>query len=342
MNIKKRNSSIELLRIISMIMIIVSHCSVHGLKELNSTIFINNIIRDIFTLGNLGVTIFVIITGYVSYGKNIKISKIIKLEFQVIFYSLILYIISSIIMHTNILSIDLVKSIFPIIFKKYWFISAYIILYLFVPYINMIIDKFDNDILKKLIITNIVLVFIIPTITTSDLFFNELFQFISFYLVGAYIKKYNINVINKKKQINILMICICIFLISSTIIIEFISFKFQFLKPYSTYFFNRNSIFILMLAICIFLEFISIEEYNCNIINNISSTTLGIYLIHDNPNFRSILWNNINLEKYFNKTYFILIILLTVIIIFIVCFVIEFIRKNIIEKLIDKSIFKIK
>ena len=61
---KKRNSSLELLRILAMLFIVISHYSVHGGFNLNSiNLLFNKVFLQVSTLGNLGVNIFVLISS---------------------------------------------------------------------------------------------------------------------------------------------------------------------------------------------------------------------------------------------------------------------------------------
>ena len=93
-----RNSNIEILRIIAIIMIIISHYCIQVINEdmpaTNNTFSITNkIICDSLTLGDIGVDIFIIIFGFF-YDKNkLRLNKIINLILQVLFYSLGIYII---------------------------------------------------------------------------------------------------------------------------------------------------------------------------------------------------------------------------------------------------------
>lgn len=86
---KIRNSNIELLRIISMLFIVMSHYSVHGntIPE-NLSFGINQVLLQISRVGGLGVAIFVMISGYYLSSSKFRISKIIQLEFQVLFYTI--------------------------------------------------------------------------------------------------------------------------------------------------------------------------------------------------------------------------------------------------------------
>lgn len=62
---KVRNSNIEILRIISMLFIVISHYTVHnGVINASLPLGINRTLLEITTLGNIGVILFVIISGY--------------------------------------------------------------------------------------------------------------------------------------------------------------------------------------------------------------------------------------------------------------------------------------
>lgn len=61
---RNRNSNIELLRIIAMLLIVLSHYSIHGLGT-DLAYSLNLYIADVAGLGGkLGVTIFILISGY--------------------------------------------------------------------------------------------------------------------------------------------------------------------------------------------------------------------------------------------------------------------------------------
>lgn len=64
--------------------------------------------------------------------------------------------------------------------------------------------------------------------------------------------------------------------------------------------YNYYSITILFAAICLFILFlnIKIESKLLNkIIPFVSSTTFGIYLIHENPEVRDLLWSNVKMAS---------------------------------------------
>ena len=83
---KERNSSFELLRIISMVLIVSFHYVYHAgfdfLAPFSPRLYF---IQCIDMGGNLGVNLFVLISGYFLCKSTFKWQKIIKLELQVLF-----------------------------------------------------------------------------------------------------------------------------------------------------------------------------------------------------------------------------------------------------------------
>ena len=93
-----RSTSIELLRIISMVMIVFHHFAIHGGFQWDSLLlsvpyFWCNFIS---MGGKIGVDVFVLISGYflvTDEGPIFNFKKILKYWGQVFFYSIVIYII---------------------------------------------------------------------------------------------------------------------------------------------------------------------------------------------------------------------------------------------------------
>lgn len=339
---KKRNSNIELLRIISIIFIVISHYSVHnGIINSNLNIGLNRFILEISTLGNIGVIIFILISGYFMIeSKNIKLKKILRLIFQVQFYSIIIYTICTILGKIDFSFTNMIKSILPITFKEYWFATAYIVLYLISPFLNQYLNKIDITSYKKYIIFMIFWVSVLPTFTSQDFYSNEIFQFILFYSIGGYIRKYGF--FNKKEKLNnVILYGSFLLIILSVITIDLLSIKIPFLNTHSTYFFNRYSILAIAFSISLFNVFIKMPNQENKLINFISGGVFGVYLIHDNKYLRNILWNDIVKNKNFVTSNYLLIhLVITISIVIAICIVIELIRKYVIEKNVFKYLDK--
>ena len=350
--IKKRKSNIELLRIIATILIIMFHYvykSNYTYQILNINSFI---IKSFYFLGELGVNLFILITGY--FHKNIKFSfkKLILLSIEVLFYYLLNIIILFLLGQykpQNFKSIFLL--FFPIILSKYWFITAYILLYLISPYLNIIIDNLSKKKYQKFLILLLTIWSIIPTIfglffnsSETLLYYTRFTWLIIIYFTGAYIKNYKIKFIDTKSKNIICIIITTILLILIIIIIYHNRLLFNKIGTMEiSYLWTPNNIIMFILSISIFNYFINLNISYNKIINTLASTSLGIYMIHDGA-LQNYIWIKIfktNIQLY--TKYYLIHIIYTSIIIYIIGFIIDIIRqileKNTIDKLLSSKTF---
>ena len=326
---KERLSNIELLRIISMFFILLSHFSSHGNFIIDS-ISINSIfIEFIQILGKIGVNIFILISGFfLIEKKEFNIRKLIILWFQILFYSLTMSIIYFII-KGKINYIILIKSILPITSNYWWFASTYFVLFMLYPYLNKMANSLTKREYKNLLVLLTIIWCIIPTLTTRTINCNNLLWFIYLYLLSGYYKKNLTSTIkiNIKKYTIItllsLIICILIITISGLLNIDY------------KLFFGIQKLPTLIVSLLLFILFNNLRINNNKLINNIAKCTFGIYLIHDNYIYRKILWQQIfKVNKYFNYNiiHFICYTFIVVIIIFTICGIIEYLRSKLEKK----------
>lgn len=343
--VNKRESNIELLRIISMIMIILSHYTCHnGVDSFSLNIGFNRLLLEITTLGNIGVIIFVLITGYfgIESKKVFRFKKLYLLLTQILSYSLIILILFLIFNGDFVSTKMIIKSIFPISFEIYGFLSVYIILYIFTPFINKFLYTLNRSEHLILILISLFIFSILGTINTCTYYANDLVQFILYYVIGAYLKLYKNNIFSNKKNNLIIFFGTLLIMITSVIVLDSIGLKFDIFGKTSTYLFRRPKITSIILSVSIFNIFVRFDKINSNFVNNIASTVLGIYLIHDNPLIRNILWTDIlKVQNYVSSKYLFLHMILSVILVFIFCSLIEFIRKKTLEKIFIKIYDKI-
>lgn len=138
----KRNSSLELLRIICMILIIAHHYSVHGgfsPLSLENLSMERMFIRIIGMFGRVSTSVFILISGYFLVTSDTKkyYRKIVHLMAEMLFYSIILYCIMALV--SPPLKLD-GKKIFEMFFPVFWgnwFVVYYILLYVLSPFINI-------------------------------------------------------------------------------------------------------------------------------------------------------------------------------------------------------------
>lgn len=286
----KRNSSIELLKIIAIIIIIISHSVPFGSYS-NYTSFINlnvstadiqNLLLIIFRyFGSLGNCIFIVCSCYfLINSKKVKLSKIIRLIIDTTIISILIMLFFKFGLNINggFTPINIVKMILPVIFSSYWFITAYIIVYTITPLLNNGLSLLDK---KTHFMYVILLSFImfINTFVNGVMFFNDLIGFISLYVIIAYIKKYH-EQIEHNFKIN-LFLCIVSFLllIGSILIINYLGQHYSFLNNQLLVLNKFYNPLIVVFSISLLFLFKS-KNFKNNVINYISTLSLLIYLFH--------------------------------------------------------------
>jgi surface polysaccharide O-acyltransferase-like enzyme len=302
----------------------------------------NVIIIQIFGLfGKLSCHIFMIITGYFMIKSKANYKKIVLLILEMMFYSIGIMLIFYGFGIAEFSIKNFIKSLLPT-FCGNWFLVNYILFYFFIPYLNEFINKLEQKTFKKLVILSIIVYSVIPTLTNNSWNLSNLDNFIVMYFVGAYIRLY-IDC-NTNKKFNIIgMIVSIILLISSVLCFDFIGkvFNLNYFVNKATYFGNPYSILSVSAAIFMFLVFKDIN-FNSKIVNWISSSVLGIYLIHDNELFvNGWLWSTLfhNADT-INSKYLFIYAIVEVILVFVVCLIIDKLRIYILEKPIKKWLDK--
>ncbi len=335
---KQRNSAMEILRIISILLIICCHFTTHGVQfpwtaQLSLTGFTMTFSR----LGNMGIAIFVMLSGYFSINTKFQFKKAFGLIFQVQFYSILLCIISILIGAQQFNLEYAISSLFPATTQLYWFFTTFLVLYFLSPFINKLINVLSQK--QHLTLVGIAVVFwsIMPTFTGNNFYASSVTDFLMYYLIGAFLQKYPENLLSKKNNSKIIAaITFALLLILTIALLKSNDYK-SGLGIYAMHIYNRTSIFIVLIAACLVDIFSKIKPFTSKIINTAAGCCFGVYLIHDNRAFRYFMWLNIfKSNEYGDEPYAFFYILLSALIIFAACSVIELARKQFVEKPVMK------
>ena len=345
---KIRQSNFELLKVISIFLIIMFHYVYKSGYIFNDLNFNSYVIKLFYFFGELGVNLFILITGYFMIKSKFSMKKLVLMITSVNFYYLVSVLIGYYLKidYFTFSTKNILLSLFPCIFKRYWFITSYLIIYIFSPYINKFINSLSKIQYKKFLLTCLLIWCVIPTIfglfynsSETILYFSRLIWMFIMYLVGSYIRLYSLNYYNNKKTLFITILSCTLILASSILVIYKFSSIFKKIGTIEvSYLWTPNNIIMFILSISIFGLFMNLKINNNKIINILASTTLGIYMIHDGL-LNKYIWDNLfhTFDK-LNGDYLVLHILFDSIIIFIFCFVIEIIRKNF-EKITISKIY---
>lgn len=333
-----RNTSIELLRIISMIMIMFHHFAYHGNFEWNfNEVTLPHLWYDFILMGGkVGVDIFVLISGYFLIENTEKLfqpKKLLKFWGQVVFYSIMTYLLS-VMLRLNAFEIkQLIKVCLPITYPGWWFASTYFMLYLIHPFLNKLLHRLSKTEYQYLILMMVLCWSIIPTATTQLFESNSLLWFVTLYGIAGYVNLYGGNQKLQSKHYFSLyfMVLIITYTVSTTFL--FLGTKKEEWSTHAIDFFEIERLPILLMAITLFMGFVTLKMNYHKWINMIASATFGVYLIHDSSYIRYYLWTNIfKINQYQDSTFLILYSILVVFILYVSCTMIDLIRKKLVEK----------
>lgn len=341
--IKKRDTNIELLRIICIVMIIALHYIQHGGNfeyELQNTTgyHILTVIKIFFLVS---VNCFFLITGYYYAKTKFNTKKILLLWGKTILYSVLIYIVCLIFDYQHIGGpTEFIQSFFPILTASYWFLTIYIALYFVIPFLNMILNQISKKQLQFILLFFIISHGVLSFIFT-DYKNNMISHFslaIMMYLLGAYIKQY---IPKRKKNFYLPMyITTCLISILGYQIITKIHQNIDFIIINNLWenWFDFTTFLNILSSLFLFLFFlnISINKERINkIIMNVAPSVVSIYMIHENHVSRH-WWKELLNTQAYTDTYFIIPhLILCVIGVFLGCLIIDKIRC-----LITKQILK--
>ena len=339
---QERNSAIELLRIIAMVLIVMSHSYVDGgFPSVSSGFALNNYLLDWLYLGNLGSDIFVMISGYFLCTKERGNQSIVKLLAQVFFYSYLCLAIHFLLGNTATVR-EIKRALFPTIYCEYWFFTAYIVTLALSPYINLFIRNASRNQLLSCLSIMIVLWSVIPTLTQMPMLGSELPQFLLFYLMGAYLKKYPDNPLSVAKFRRGLMICCAVLLLASSAVLRFFNSRIWSITVPEITFYGRSSIFVIGLAIGMVSTAVYHKPWSSKLVNTLASCTFGVYLLHENPLIRDTIWTVwLNNDAYYDSQFLIFRILVSIAVVYIACTLVELVRQRLFAKPLEYLIEKV-
>lgn len=339
MKTKARQANIELLRIIAMLMVVTLHYLTKG-QALTSlaedTGVLNMMLWFVEALCIVSVNLYVLISGYFLVEAKWKISRLILLWFQVMFYSLGVPVVCAALGLGEVRQWGLyewLNVLFPIQMEHYWFMSAYVVLYLLVPALSMGVKKI-NQRQHKLVIMGLLLVFsipksILPIGIPTDRFGYDFGWFLCLFMIASYIRIYDISFFrNKRRSFAVYLLAVVgiwgISFLCSVLTRKGLPFAYAMDMPYC-----YNHILVLAAATALFCVFryIKIPQGKLSdIICKAASYSLGVYLFHENLAVRTNWQFWMGIEQVRDGFGIFLHMILTVIAVFTAGIVIDIIR----------------
>lgn len=192
----ERNRGIDLFRIVSMILAVGVHIvGQGGILEATVKHSLNyETARILDILFVCCVDCFALISGYVGYDAKFKPANILYFWFETLFYSVVITVVFHLIDPHLVNGNAIITSALPVLFRQYWYITAYFCLFFFMPAINSLIRNASIGFTWYLFAVSMILFSVFPSITGADLFhtgrgYAPLWLAVM-YGIGAACKKY--------------------------------------------------------------------------------------------------------------------------------------------------------
>lgn len=332
-----RQSNFELLRIVSMFMIVGLHYfngSMGGaLDNLNSgqpNYYITYLLESLFIVS---VNCFVLITGYFSINKKtVQINQVIDLLVQMVFYGLLFYFIAVLADWQSFSLIGVIKAAFPILVGLKWFIRTFIILYLLTPFLNIAFSNMEKKSYQIFLIIMLMFFSVYPSFLPSPPVTDNgygIINFVLLYAIGGYIRRFYQSERSKT------------FYLSGYIISGIVTFIFSLavdmvVPRLMNQVWGYNFIFNVVGSVFLFLFFSKLRIQSTKI-NYLATFTLGVYFVHTDPALNNFIYDTIlQTEKFWYSPWFIVHAFVSMVIVYIVSNIIDIGRKWLFNKAGEK------
>ena len=271
---KTRQSNIEALRLLSMLMVLNLH-SFWGYEHGSGVMQALDFFRESTSI--CAVNVFLLISGY--FGIKWKLKSFYNLIFQVFFYSFGVYVIASCLGAIEFSLGGLLSNV-KALYASWGFITGYVLLYICAPLLNSFVDKGDC---RHLLIC-IFVIFIAENFVCRD---SSYLNYGLLYLIGRFL--------NKSKAVDRLEIKAGRYYWITTLLMFIIVYVlFRFLHVTNAV--AMQGLFVgysyaapLVIFQAIFLFLVFGRMHFCNkFINWCASSCLAIFLIHMHPAIKEI------------------------------------------------------
>ncbi len=297
---KKREANFEILRVIAILMVLILHYLSHAdllLKtgESMTSLQIAGQFMESFCI--VAVNVWVLISGYFLSKSGFKLTRILQLITEVYFYTLLVTLVMQAVNSANVAETDRIfkttQFLFPISSEHYSFATAYVLLYVIAPILNKGVLYMTRKQLKASIIGLLIWFCIIksfvPVNFSTDMMGYNLDWYICLYLIAAYIRKYNVRIVNSAKTSLLLYVGTSVLSFIMAVILHEINYKTGRLIYYSGVTFHYNFILCLVGALGLFSTFRYLKIKEGIIAKGariLAPYSFGIYLLHEHLEIR--------------------------------------------------------
>lgn len=348
----KRMANLDLLRCVAMMMVVVLHYLGKGglLPELHQPWGAPEQATGVYgvaawtleTLCIVAVNVYMFISGYFLSGSAFKLSRLLQLYIQVWAYSVVFGLVGAltgVVAETATDTHYLLTLVFPVTMGHYWFMTAYVFLYLLLPFVGMAVRQMT----KRQLQTAAVLLFLVFSIAKSVLPLRlemdgqgyDCLWYLCVFVAAAYVRRFGVGFLDKKGRCLLLYLGSCGLILAGTFGLRAVYLRTGSLGRMLGMFLEYNHILPFLAAAGLFGVFkgLRINGKIAGVINRVAPYTLGVYLLHENLGLRYSWQKWLGADKISTVPRLLLGTLAAVLAVFICGIVVDAVRKVIMDLL---------
>ncbi len=299
-----RMENLELLRCLAMMMVVVLHYLGKGnlLPELTGESIGSTGVAawalEAFCI--VAVNVYMMISGYFLSASSFKLSRLLQLYLQVWVYSAGFGLLAAV---TGILpaaEVDIhyfLSLLFPISMGHYWFMTAYVFLYLLLPLIGAGLRRMNKEQMQVtiglLLLTFCLLKTLLPVRLEEDGQGYDCLWYVCVFVVAAYIRRFGIGFLESRGRAVALYVLGCMGVLAELFVLRFVYLQTGSLDRILKISLEYNHLFPFLAAVGLFGAFLKVRvpgRLGAAVVK-MAPYTLGVYLLHENMGLR-YAWQN--------------------------------------------------
>lgn len=350
--VKERNVNFEILRVVAMLMVLLLHAFNFGgllalpREQLGGTAYYATWYLEALCYGS--VNVFVLITGYFMVGSRFRLSRMGRVWLQTFFYSAGIGVLAWLLLKTPFEQLWLV----PATNGVYWYVTSYLLLCLFSPFLNRLIRVMDRRAHLTLVLMLVAAFVLVPTLagaySAKDYRLENGYSvgwFITLYFVAAYVRLYR----KPTKRPWAYLAASAGFAMITVMLVQWVFPWMQQIGGFSTKVwsgFHYNAITVFGASLCLFLGFqglnIRADSNLARFLVAIAPYAFGVYLIHTHPALKLPIWLDfIGLPRLYDSPWLLPLILVVVPVLFLLLCGVDWLRAQLmrltgLDRLMDR------
>lgn len=276
---KTRDSNMELLRLVAMLLVMMVHASYRALPQPTPDSIATNPVSmflqiAVESFAVVGVNVFVMLSGW--YGIRLRWSRLVELLFQVVFFVLlclgVFYALTGTLPPSPYLSVLMLHE------NDYWFVKTYLALYLLSPVLNAFVQNATQRQMAITVLSLFAFQWIYGWVFEATTWLRagySLPSFVCLYLLARYLNVYRPSFTKWRPRTDL-----CVYLaVCAMVTVAYFVLKRHFNLGGVLWFYNSPTT---VVAAMFLLLFFSKLKFESKAVNWLGISALAVYLTHSN------------------------------------------------------------